>query len=149
MFERFTNRARKVMAIAHEQAQFFDHQYIGTEHIFLGLIKEGGGTGAAVLKNLGADIEKMLPEVEQLIKIKGGRDAVAKGKITQTQNAITVIEYAIDEAQNLKHDYIGTEHILLGLLRVSEGIASQVLMNLGVSTEKARMEIEKLSDRQE
>jgi ATP-dependent Clp protease ATP-binding subunit ClpC len=149
MFERFTNRARKVMAIAHEQAQFFDHQYIGTEHIFLGLIKEGGGTGAAVLKNLGADIEKMLPEVEQLIKIKGGRDTVAKGKITQTQNAITVIEYAIDEAQNLKHDYIGTEHILLGLLRVSEGIASQVLMNLGVSTEKARMEIEKLSDRQE
>ena len=149
MFERFTDRARKVMAIANEQVQQFNHQYIGTEHIFLGLAKEGGGTGAAVLKNLGVDIEKMLPEVEQLFKLKGGRDAVAPGKIPQTQNAIKVIEYAIEEARNLNHDYIGTEHILLGLLRVSEGIASQVLVNLGVSIENARMEIEKLPGRQE
>jgi ATP-dependent Clp protease ATP-binding subunit ClpC len=149
MFERFTDRARKVMATANEQVQQFNHQYIGTEHIFLGLVKEGGGTGAAVLKNLGVDIDKMLPEVEKLFKLKGGRDAVAKGKIPQTQNAIKVIEYAIEEARNLDHGYIGTEHILLGLLRVSEGIASQVLVNLGVSIENARMEIEKLPDRQE
>jgi ATP-dependent Clp protease ATP-binding subunit ClpC len=147
MFERFTDRARKVMAIANEQVQLFNHQYIGTEHIFMGLINEGG-TGAVVLKNLGVDIDKMLPEVEQLFKLKGGRDAVALGKIPQTQNAIKVIKYAIDEARNLNHDYIGTEHILLGLLRVSEGIAAQVLTNLGVSIENACMEIEKLPDRQ-
>ncbi len=148
MFERFTDKARKVMAISNEQCQQFNHQYIGTEHIFLGLVKEGG-TGAEVLKNLGVDKEKMLPEVEQLFKLKGGQDIVAEGKIQQTQNAIKVIEYAIEEARNLNHGYIGTEHILLGLLRVSEGIASQVLVNLGVSIEKARMEIEKLPDRQE
>lgn len=144
MFERFTDRARKVMAIANEHVRRFNHKYIGTEHIFLGLVKEGGGTGAAVLKNLGVDIDEMLPEVEQLFKIKGGRDAVAEGEIPQTQNAIKVIEYAIEEARNLNHDYIGTEHILLGLLRVNEGIAAQVLVNLGVSIENARMEIEKL-----
>ena len=149
MFERFTDRARKVMAIANEHVRRFHHQYIGTEHIFLGLIKENGGTGATVLKNLDVDIDKMLPEVEQLFKLKGGRDAVAEGKIQQTQNAIKVIEYAIEEARNLNHDYIGTEHILLGLLRVSEGIASQVLANLGVSIENARMEIEKMSERPE
>lgn len=149
MFERFTDRAMKVMAIANEHVRRFNHQYMGTEHIFLGLVQEGGGTGAAVLKNLGVDIDNMLPELEQLFKLKGGKDEVAEGKIPQTQNAIKVIEYAIEEARNLNHDYIGTEHILLGLLRVSEGIASQVLANLGVSIEKARMEIEKLPDRQE
>ena len=148
MFERFTDSARKVMAIANEQVQLFNHQYIGTEHIFLGLIKEGG-TGAEVLKNLDVDIDKMLPEVEELFRLKGGKDAVAEGKIQQTQNAIKVIEYAIEEARNLNHGYIGTEHILLGLLRVTEGIASQVLANLGVTIEKARMEIEKLPDRPE
>jgi ATP-dependent Clp protease ATP-binding subunit ClpC len=148
MFERFTDRARNVMAIANEQVQRFNHKYIGTEHIFLGLVKEGGGTGAAVLKNLGVDIDKMLPEVEELFKLKGGRDAVAEGKIPQTQHAINVIEYAIEEARNLNHDYIGTEHILLGLLRESEGIAAQVLANLGVNIEKARTEIPKVLNRQ-
>jgi ATP-dependent Clp protease ATP-binding subunit ClpC len=136
------------MAIANEQVQLFNHQYIGTEHIFLGLVKEGG-TGAEVLKNLGVDIEKMLPEVEQLFKLKGGSDKVAEGKIPQTQNAIKVIEYAIEEARNLNHGYIGTEHILLGLLRVSEGTASQVMLNLGVNIEGSRMEIEKLLNEQE
>ncbi|MHC4110470.1 MAG: Clp protease N-terminal domain-containing protein [Planctomycetota bacterium] len=148
MFERFTDRARKVMAIATEQVRRFDHKYIGTEHIFFGLVK-GGGTGAAVLKSLGVDIEKMLSEVEQLFKLKGGVEAVAKGKIPQTQHAIKVIEYAIEEAQSLNHDYIGTEHILLGLLRESKGIAAQVLAKLGVSIEEARMEILKLPNQQE
>ena len=148
MFERFTDRARKVMATANKQVQRFNHKYIGTEHILLGLVMEGG-TGADVLKNLGVDIEKMLPEVEQLFKLKGGQDAMAEGKIPQTQNAINVIEFAIEEARNLNNDYIGTEHILLGLLRVSEGIAAQVLVNLGVNIEGVRMEIEKLPDRQE
>jgi ATP-dependent Clp protease ATP-binding subunit ClpC len=148
MFERFTDHARKVMAIANEQAKQFEHKYIATEHIFLGLIKEGSGTGAAVLKNLGVDFEKMLSEVEQLLKLKGGHETVAEGQIPATQNAKKVIELAIEEARNFHHDYIGTEHILLGLLRVSEGIASQVLINLGISIEKARMEIEKLPGRQ-
>jgi ATP-dependent Clp protease ATP-binding subunit ClpC len=148
MFERFTDRARKVMANANEQVKQFNHRYIGTEHIFLGLIKEGG-TSAAVLKNLGVDTEKMLPEVEQLVKLKGGKDAVDEGKIQQTQNAIKVIEFAVKEARKLNDDYIGTEHILLGLLRVTEGIAAQVLANLGVGIEAARMEIQKLSDRRE
>lgn len=148
MFERFTDKARKAMAIANQQVKRFDHQYIGTEHIFLGLVMVGG-TGAEALKNLGVDTEKMLPEIEQLLKLKGGQDAVAQGKIKQTENAIKVIECAIEEARNLNHDYIGTEHILLGLLRVSEGIASQVLVNLGVTVEKARMEIEKLTNHKE
>jgi ATP-dependent Clp protease ATP-binding subunit ClpC len=91
----------------------------------------------------------MLSEVEQIVKIKGGNDPVAEGKIQQTQNAIRVVEYAIDEARKFNHGYIGTEHILLGLLRTSEGIAAQVLANLGVSIEAARMEIEKLPDRRE
>ena len=146
MFERFTDKARKVMAIANKQAQQFDHKYIGTEHIFLGLVKEGG-TGAEVLKNLGVNIDNMLPEVEQICKTKGGRDTAAEGKIPGTQNARKVIEYAAEEARNLNHKYIGTEHILLGLLRVSEGIASQVLVNLGVNIENARMEIEKLPEK--
>lgn len=148
MFERFTDRARKVMANANEQVKQFSQRYIGTEHIFLSLIKEGG-TGAEVLKNLGVDIEKMLPEVEQFSKLKGGQHAVVEGKIQQTQNAIRVIEYAIEEARNLNDGYIGTEHILLGLLRASEGIAAQVMTNLGVNIEGARMEIEKLPDQQE
>ena len=136
------------MAIANEQVQLFNHQYIGTEHIFLGLAKEGG-TGAEVLKNLGVDLEKMLSEVEQLLKLKGGNETVAEGQIPATQNAKKVIELAIEEARNLNHDYIGTEHILLGLLRISDGIAAQVLVNLGVSIEKARMAIEKISGQQE
>ena len=141
MFERFTDRARKVMAIANQEVQRFNHEYIGTEHILLGLIKEGSGTGAAVLKNLGVDIEKMLLEMEQLFKLKGRPDKVTMDKQSPTPLAKKVIEYAIEEARSLNHKYIGTEHILLGLLRESEGTAAQVLVNLGVSIERVRMEI--------
>ncbi len=141
MFERFTDRARKVMAIANQEVQRFNHEYIGTEHILLGLIKEGSGTGAAVLKNLGVDIEKMLLEIEQLFKLKGRPDKVTMDKQSPTPLAKKVIEYAIEEARSLNHKYIGTEHILLGLLRESEGTAAQVLVNLGVSIERVRMEI--------
>ena len=138
MFERFTDRARKVMATANEQVQRFGHECIGTEHIFLGLIKEGGGRGAAILKEKGVDIERMAGEIEHLVTLKGGPKPVAEGEVERTPGAINVVEYALEEARLLGHDHIGTEHILLGLLRDSEGIAGQVLANLGVRLEDVR-----------
>ncbi len=139
MFERFTDRARKVMALANQEAQRFNHEYIGTEHILLGLVKEGSGVGATVLKNLDVDIKKLRLEVEKLVK--SGPDMVTMGKLPQTPRAKKVIEYAIEEARALNHNYVGTEHILLGLLRESEGIAAQVLMNLGLKLEDVRQEV--------
>jgi len=139
MFERFTDRARKVMALANQEAQRFNHEYIGTEHVLLGLVKEGSGVGATVLKNLDVDIKKLRLEVEKLVK--SGPDMVTMGKLPQTPRAKKVIEYAIEEARSLNHNYVGTEHILLGLLRESEGIAAQVLMNLGLKLEDVRQEV--------
>lgn len=139
MFERFTDRARKVMALANQEAQRFNHEYIGTEHILLGLVKEGSGVGANVLKNLDVDIKKLRLEVEKLVK--SGPDMVTMGKLPHTPRAKKVIEYAIEEARSLNHNYIGTEHILLGLLRETEGIAAQVLMNLGLRLEDVRQEV--------
>ncbi|MCH8216062.1 MAG: AAA family ATPase, partial [Planctomycetes bacterium] len=139
MFERFTDRARKVMALANQEAQRFNHEYIGTEHILLGLVKEGSGVGATVLKNLDVDIKKLRLEIEKLVK--SGPDMVTMGKLPQTPRAKKVVEYAIEEARALNHNYVGTEHILLGLLRESEGIAAQVLMNLGLKLEEVRQEV--------
>jgi len=139
MFERFTDRARKVMALANQEAQRFNHEYIGTEHVLLGLVKEGSGVGATVLKNLDVDIKKLRFGVEKLVKT--GPDMVTMGKLPQTPRAKKVIEYAIEEARALNHNYIGTEHILLGLLRETEGIAAQVLMNLGLKLEDVRQEV--------
>ncbi len=139
MFERFTDRARKVMALANQEAQRFNHEYIGTEHILLGLVKEGSGVGANVLKNLDVDIKKLRLEIEKLVK--SGPDMVTMGKLPQTPKAKKVIEYAIEEARALNHNYVGTEHILLGLLRETEGIAAQVLMNLSLKLEDVRQEV--------
>ena len=139
MFERFTDRARKVMALANQEAQRFNHEYIGTEHILLGLVKEGSGVGATVLKNLDVDIKKLRLEVEK--HVKSGPDMVTMGKLPQTPRAKKVIEYAIEEARALNHNYVGTEHILLGLLRESEGIAAQILMSLGLKLEDLRQEV--------
>jgi len=139
MFERFTDRARKVMALANQEAQRFNHEFIGTEHILLGLVKEGSGVGATVLKNLDVDVKKLRLEVEKVVK--SGPDMVTMGKLPQTPRAKKVIEYAIEEARALNHNYVGTEHILLGLLRESEGIAAQVLMNLGLKLEDVRQEV--------
>jgi ATP-dependent Clp protease ATP-binding subunit ClpC len=139
MFERFTDRARKVMALANQEAQRFNHEYIGTEHILLGLVKEGSGVGATVLKNLEVDIKKLRLEIEKLVK--SGPDMVTMGKLPQTPRAKKVIEYAIEEARSLNHNYVGTEHILLGLLRESEGIAAQVMMSLGLKLEEIRQEV--------
>jgi len=139
MFERFTERARKVMALANQEAQRFNHEYIGTEHVPLGLVKEGSGVGANVLKNLGVDLHKVRMEVEKLVK--PGPDMVTMGKLPQTPRAKKVIEYSIEEARNLSHNYVGTEHILLGLLREHEGVAAQVLMNLGLKLDEVRQEV--------
>jgi ATP-dependent Clp protease ATP-binding subunit ClpC len=139
MFERFTDRARKVMALANQEAQRFNHEYIGTEHILLGLVKEGSGVGANVLKNLEVDLRKVRLEVEKLVK--SGPDMVTMGKLPQTPRAKKVIEYAIEEARNLNHNYVGTEHLLLGLLREQDGVAAQVLMNLGLKLEEVREEV--------
>ncbi len=139
MFERFTDRARKVMALANQEAQRFNHDYIGTEHILLGLVKEGSGVGANVLKNLGVDLRKVRLEVEKLVR--SGPEMVTMGKLPQTPRAKRVIEYAIEEARNLNHNYVGTEHLLLGLLREQDGVAAQVLMNLGLKLEDVREEV--------
>jgi len=139
MFERLTDRARKVMALANQEAQRFNHEYIGTEHILLGLVKEGSGVGANVLKNLGIDLRKVRLEVEKLVK--SGPEMVTMGKLPQTPRAKKVIEYAIEEARNLNHNYVGTEHLLLGLLREQDGVAAQVLLNLGLKLEEVREEV--------
>jgi len=139
MFERFTDRARKVMALANQEAQRFNHEYIGTEHILLGLVKEGSGVGANVLKNLDVDLRKVRLEVEKLVK--SGPEMVTMGKLPQTPRAKKVIEFAIEEARSLNHNYVGTEHLLLGLLREHDGVAAQVLMNLGLKLEEVREEV--------
>lgn len=127
------------MALANQEAQRFNHEYIGTEHILLGLVKEGSGVGANVLKNLDVDIKKLRLEVEKLVK--SGPDMVSMGKLPHTPRAKKVIEFAIEEARSLNHNYIGTEHLLLGLLRETEGVAAQVLMNLGLKLEDVRQEV--------
>ena len=139
MYERFTDRARKVMQLANQEAQRFNHEYIGTEHVLLGLVKEGSGVAANVLKNLDVDLRKIRLEVEKIVQ--SGPDMVTMGKLPQTPRAKKVIEYAMEEARNLNHNYVGTEHLLLGLLREQEGVAAQVLMNLGLKLEDVRDEV--------
>ena len=127
------------MALANQEAQRFNHEYIGTEHVLLGLIKEGSGVGANVLRNLGVDLPKVRMEIEKLVK--AGPDMVTMGKLPQTPRAKKVVEYAIEEARNLNHNYVGTEHLLLGLLREHDGVAAQVLLNLGLKLEEVRGEV--------
>lgn len=127
------------MALANQEAQRFNHEYIGTEHVLLGLVKEGSGVGANVLKNLEVDLRKVRLEVERLVR--AGPEMVTMGKLPQTPRAKKVIEYAIEEARNLNHNYVGTEHLLLGLLREHDGVAAQVLMNLSLKLEEVREEV--------
>ena len=144
MYERFTDRARKVMQLANQEAQRFNHEYIGTEHILLGLVKEGSGVAANVLKNLDVDLRKIRLEVEKLVQ--SGPEMVTMGRLPQTPRAKKVIEYSMEEARNLNHNYVGTEHILLGLLREGDGVAARVLKNLDVDIEQTRQEILKELD---
>lgn len=136
MYELFTDRARKVMQLANQEAQRLNHEYIGTEHILLGLVKEGAGTAATVLKNLDVDLHHIRLEIEKFLQV--GPDTVRRGKLPQTPRAKKVTEYSMEEARNLNHNYVGTEHILLGLLREQEGLAAHVLMNLGLKLENVR-----------
>jgi ATP-dependent Clp protease ATP-binding subunit ClpA len=139
MYEHFTDRARKVMQLASHEAQRLKHYYIGTEHILLGLIREGGGVAGNVLKNLTLDPDRVRREIEKVILC--GPAAIGLEDPPQTSRAKKVIEYAIAVARTLKHNYVGTEHILLGLLREEEGVASQVLRNLGLTLSAVRDEV--------
>ena len=139
MFDRFTDRAKKVMSFARQEAMKFNHEYIGTEHILLGLVQEGSGVAANVLKNMSIDLEKIRHEVEKIVKT--GPSMVTMGQLPFTPRAKKVLELSLEEASQLSHNYIGTEHLLLGLIRENEGIAAQVLMNLGVKLDDVREEV--------
>src|SRR3954447_14300242 len=141
VYSRFTDRARKVMQLANQEAQRFNHEYIGTEHILLGLIEEGAGVAANVLKNLRIDLKMVRREVERIVQCGPDADQVVMGRLPHTPRTKKVIEYAIEEARNLNHNYVGTEHLLLGLLREHDGVAAQVLMNLGLKLEEVREEV--------
>lgn len=135
---KFTERAQKVIAYAQEEARRLNHNVVGTEHLLLGLIREGEGVAARALMNLGVDLQKVREQVENLIGV--GPFAI-QGPIGYTPRAKRVLELALDESRRLKHNYVGTEHILLGLIREGEGVAAQVLANLGVSLDRARNEV--------
>src|SRR5438876_5580348 len=137
-FDKFTERARKVLQLAQEEAQRFNHNYIGTEHILLGLVREQEGVAARVLANLGIGLPKVRSSVEFII---GRGDRIVMGDIGLTPRAKRVIELAVDEARRLNHNYIGTGHLLLGIVREGEGIAAGVLESLGVSLEKVRARV--------
>src|SRR3954464_2199681 len=137
-FDKFTERARKVLQLAQEEAQRFNHNYIGTEHLLLGLVREGEGVAAKVLANLGVELNKVRSAVEFIIS-RG--DRTVTGDIGLTPRAKKVIELSVDEARRLNHHYIGTEHLLLGLVREGEGIAAGVLESLGVSLDKVRNQV--------
>jgi ATP-dependent Clp protease ATP-binding subunit ClpC len=139
VFDRFTDRARKVMGLARQEAQRLNHEYIGTEHILLGLVQEESGVAANVLKNMDVDLKKIRIEVEKLVQSGGA--TVTMGQLPFTPRAKKVLEYALEEASQLGHNYIGTEHLLLGLLRESDGVAAQVLLNLGLKLEEVREEV--------
>ncbi|MPZ50574.1 MAG: AAA domain-containing protein [Dehalococcoidia bacterium] len=136
-FDKFTERARRVLTLAQEEAQRFNHNYIGTEHLLLGLVREGDGVAAKVLNNLGVELSKVRSAVEFII---GRGEKSVSGEIGLTPRAKKVIELAVEEARRLNHSYIGTEHLLLGLVREGEGIAFGVLESLGVSLERVRTE---------
>ncbi len=142
MFNKFTERARKVILLAKQEAKRFNHDYIGTEHILLGLLREGEGVAAAVLQSLGMNLNNIRLEVEKLVQI--GPTTVVSGDLPFTPKAKKVMELAMEEARTLGHNYIGTEHLLLGLIREGEGVASQVFMNMGLDLEKVREEVIKL-----
>ncbi len=140
-FDKFTERARRVLTLAQEEAQRFNHNYIGTEHLLLGLVREGDGVAAKVLANLGVELNKVRSAVEFII---GRGDRQSSGEIGLTPRAKKVIELAVDEARRLSHSYIGTEHLLLGLVREGEGIAAGVLESLGVNLERVRAETQRI-----
>ena len=141
MFERFTDRARRVVVLAQEEARTLDHGYIGTEHLLLGLIREGDGVAARALVSLGISLEAVREQVGEII---GRGQQPPPGHIPFTPRAKKVLELALREAQQLGHDYIGTEHLLLGLIREGSGVAAQVLVRLGVDLNRTRQQVVQL-----
>src|SRR6266545_4202577 len=138
MFERFTDRARRVVVLAQEEARMLNHNYIGTEHILLGLIHEGEGVAAKALESLGIALEGVRQQVEEII---GQGQHAPSGHIPFTPRAKKVLELSLREALQLGHNYIGTEHILLGLIREGEGVAAQVLVKLGADLNRVRQQV--------
>ena len=138
MFERFTDRARRVVILAQEEARMLNHGYIGTEHILLGLIREGDGVAAKALELLGISLEAVHQQVEEII---GRGQHAPSGHIPFTSPAKEVLELSLREALQLGHNYIGTEHILLGLIREGEGVAAQVLVKLGADDNRIRQQV--------
>jgi ATP-dependent Clp protease ATP-binding subunit ClpC len=138
MFERFTDRARRVVVLAQEEARMLQHNYIGTEHILLGLIHEGEGVAARVLESLGIGLEAVRQQVEEII---GRGQYASAGHIPFTPRAKKVLELSLREALQLGHTYIGTEHILLGLIREGDGVAAQVLVRLGADLNRTRQQV--------
>jgi ATP-dependent Clp protease ATP-binding subunit ClpC len=141
MFERFTDRARRVVVLAQEEARMLNHDYIGTEHILLGLIREGEGVAAKALESLGISPEAVRRQVEEII---GRGQQAPSGQISFTPRAKNVLELSLREALQLGHDYVGTEHILLGLIREGEGVAAQVLIKLGADLTRVRQQVDQL-----
>lgn len=139
MFERFSDRARMVMAHANQEAHRLNHEYIGTEHVLLGLLKSSQCTAARVLAEMGVEPDRVRHEVERLVA--AGPDMLIMGKLPLTPRSRQVIESAIEEARALGHHYVGTEHILLGLLRVHDGVAAMVLTTFKVDLERCRQEV--------
>jgi hypothetical protein len=140
-FDKFTERARRVLTLAQEEAKRFNHNYLGTEHLLLGLIREGDGVAAKVLRSLGVELDKVRNQVEFII---GRGDRMIVGEVGLTPRSKKVIELAVDEARRLGHHYIGTEHLLLGLVREGEGVAAGVLESLGVKLERVRTQTVKV-----
>ena len=138
MFERFTDRARRVVVLAQEEARMLDHNYIGTEHILLGLIHEGEGVAAKALESLGISLDAVRQRVEEII---GRGQQAPSGHIPFTPRAKKVLELSLREALQLGHSYIGTEHILLGLIREGDGVAAQILVGSGVDLNRARQQV--------
>src|SRR4051794_19218041 len=134
-FDKFTDRARHVLTLSQDEAQRFNHNYIGTEHLLLGLVREKEGVAARVLEQMGVDLDKVRAATEFII---GRGDIPVHGEVGLTPRAKRVIELAIEEARSLEHHYIGTEHILLGLVREGQGIAAGVLETLGVNLDNVR-----------
>ncbi|HEV8480505.1 MAG TPA: ATP-dependent Clp protease ATP-binding subunit [Candidatus Eisenbacteria bacterium] len=142
MHDKFTERVRKVIYLAREEAARLQHDYIGTEHLLLGVIREGEGIAATVLNNLGVDLDHIRQAVENMVSSSGGTMTI--GEIPFTPRAKRVLELAVDEARSLGHNYVGTEHLLLGLIREGEGVAAKVLLELGVDRKRVREETLKL-----
>ncbi|MFA5787676.1 MAG: Clp protease N-terminal domain-containing protein, partial [Actinomycetota bacterium] len=138
MFERFTDRARRVVVLAQEEARMLNHNYIGTEHILLGLIHEGEGVAAKALEAMSISLEAVRAQVEEII---GQGQTAPTGHIPFTPRAKKVLELSLREALQLGHNYIGTEHILLGLIREGEGVAAQVLVKLGADLGRVRQQV--------